>query len=64
LNLRKPGREIYERVMCITQRKPSECIFIDDREKNLEQAGVLGISTIHYKNAGQLDRELQLRLEA
>jgi putative hydrolase of the HAD superfamily len=64
LGLRKPGREIYDKVLQITQREPAECLFIDDRMQNLEQAEVLGISTIHYQNAGQLQQELQLRLGA
>ena len=64
MGLRKPRMPIYDKVLQITQRKPAECLFIDDRTQNLEQAQVLGISTIHYQHAGQLQQELQLRLEA
>ena len=36
LGLRKPDEAIYRMVVQITQRTPEECIFIDDREVNLE----------------------------
>lgn len=63
LNMRKPSQEIYDKALQITQRNPSECVFIDDREENLVQARALGMITIHYENSHQLSRELQLRLD-
>jgi FMN phosphatase YigB (HAD superfamily) len=42
----------------VTQRKPEECLFIDDRELNLECAQQLRMRTIHFRNAAQLRREL------
>lgn len=58
LRVRKPDPEIYRLSLRITQRAPSECILIDDRELNLECAHELGINTILYKDAGQLRDEL------
>ncbi len=58
LGLRKPDEAIYRMVLQITQRAPEECLFIDDREVNLECPRELGINTILFKDAGQLRTEL------
>jgi len=58
LGLRKPDEAIYRTVLQITQRTPQECIFIDDREVNLECPRELGINTILFKDAGKLRQEL------
>jgi putative hydrolase of the HAD superfamily len=58
LGVRKPDIQIYRRVMEITQRKPSACVMIDDRELNLECARELGLQTIHVKNLDQLKQDL------
>jgi putative hydrolase of the HAD superfamily len=58
LGVRKPDIQIYRRVMEITQRKPSTCVMIDDRELNLECARELGLQTIHVKNLEQLKQDL------
>jgi FMN phosphatase YigB (HAD superfamily) len=42
----------------VTQRSPDECLFIDDRELNLECAAQLNMRTIHFKDAAQLRRDL------
>jgi len=58
LGLRKPDEAIYRAVLQITQRTPEECIFIDDREVNLECPRELGINTILFRDAQQLRIEL------
>ena len=58
LGLRKPDEAIYRTVLQITQRLPEECIFIDDREINLECPRELGMNTILFKDAEQLRAEL------
>ena len=58
LGLRKPDEAIYRMVLQVTQRTPQECIFIDDREVNLECPRELGINTILFKDAVQLRTEL------
>src|SRR5262249_42495685 len=58
LGTMKPDSEIYRKALQITQRAPDECIFIDDREANLEPAQHLGMNTIHYQDAQQLRQEL------
>ena len=59
MGLRKPDEAIYRAVLQITQRAPAECIFIDDREVNLECPRELGLSTILFRNAVELRRELR-----
>ena len=59
LQLRKPDEAIYRAALRITQRAPEECLFIDDREANLECPRALGLVTIHYQSPSQLRAELQ-----
>jgi putative hydrolase of the HAD superfamily len=59
LGLRKPMREIYHRVLGMTQADPAKTLFIDDRPQNLAPAAALGVKTIHYRDAGALRVELR-----
>jgi putative hydrolase of the HAD superfamily len=58
LGVRKPTREIYERVLGMTQADPVRSLFVDDREQNLAPARALGMKTIQFTTAGQLARSL------
>jgi putative hydrolase of the HAD superfamily len=58
LGIRKPDEGIYKIALEVTQRRPDECLFIDDRELNLECARQLHMGTIHFQNAAQLRRDL------
>jgi len=58
LGVRKPDAAIYRVALQVTASAPGECLFIDDRELNLECARLLGMRTIHYQNAAQLREEL------
>ncbi len=58
LGVRKPDEGIYKLALEVTQRSPEECVFIDDRELNLECARQLHMTTIHFQNAAQLRAEL------
>jgi len=58
LGVRKPDEGIYKLALEVTQRDPTECVFIDDRELNLECAKALGMRTVHFQNAAQLRQEL------
>jgi len=55
---RKPEELIFRVALEVTQRQPTECLFIDDRPLNLESPRRLGMNTIHHQNAGQLRSEL------
>jgi putative hydrolase of the HAD superfamily len=58
LGVRKPTREIYERVLGMTQADPAASVFVDDREQNLAPARALGMQTIHFTSAPELARRL------
>ncbi|MEG1607910.1 MAG: HAD family phosphatase [Mucinivorans sp.] len=57
LCLRKPGREIYQRVLDITSIEPTETLFIDDNEPNLVEPALLGLH-VHHLIPSQTVHEL------
>jgi putative hydrolase of the HAD superfamily len=59
VGLRKPEPDIYRLALEITQKRPEECCFIDDRALNLEVAKRMGMHTIEMDDAAQLRSELQ-----
>ncbi len=59
LGLRKPDEAIYRLVLQVTQQTPDQCIFIDDREVNLDCPRELGMSTILFRDVERLRSELQ-----
>jgi putative hydrolase of the HAD superfamily len=48
LGVRKPDREIYERMLATLGVEPAQVVFVDDRIKNLDAARQLGIETVCY----------------
>ncbi len=58
LGVKKPDQAIYRLALQITQRRPEECVFIDDRDINLECAVTEGMHTVHYDDPTQLRAEL------
>ena len=56
---RKPEAEGFTAIMTCFGVKPEETVFTDDAEKNLVQAGKLGIHTIHFKTIRQFKLEPQ-----
>ena len=53
-NAQRPDEAIYRAALGVAQRQPGECIFIDDREENLEAPRRLGMRTIRFEEASQL----------
>lgn len=45
----KPSPEIYQRALQRLSREPSETVFVDDFEKNVEAARSVGMYAIHYR---------------
>jgi putative hydrolase of the HAD superfamily len=58
LGVKKPDQAIFRLALQITQRPPEECVFIDDRDLNLECAVTEGMATVHYENPGRLRHRL------
>ena len=55
---RKPEEMIFRVALEVTQCKPEECLFIDDRPLNLESPRRLGMNAIHHQDPEQLRTEL------
>jgi putative hydrolase of the HAD superfamily len=58
VGLRKPEEGIYRLALDVTQRRPEECCFIDDRALNLEMAKRLGMGTIQMAGVEKLQHDL------
>ena len=59
LGLAKPDQAIYKGAVDITQHDPDQCVFIDDRELNLECADLAGIIPIHFTDVANLRDSLE-----
>lgn len=59
LGLRKPDKMIYQLALAVTHTQPADCVFIDDREVNLECPTELGVNTILFRDANQLRADLR-----
>jgi putative hydrolase of the HAD superfamily len=55
----KPEPAIYHRCIEALGVQPSQALFIDDRDANLEQARAVGIRSIRFQSVEQLRRDLQ-----
>lgn len=60
LGVRKPDAGIYHMAVDISEKRPEECVFIDDRALNLECAKRLGMHTVQFQNEAQIRKELQV----
>jgi putative hydrolase of the HAD superfamily len=58
LGIMKPDESIFRRVLELTQRSPSDCVFVDDREANVAAARRVGMHAIRYVDVAQLRAEL------
>ncbi|XP_008441879.1 flavin mononucleotide hydrolase 1, chloroplatic-like isoform X1 [Cucumis melo] len=57
---RKPDPEFYLEALRHLKVEPANCIFVDDRKKNVEAAKEVGINGLHFKNADLLLKDLCL----
>ncbi len=55
----KPEPAIYQHCLDALAVQPSEALFIDDRDVNLQEARAAGIRTIRFESVEQLRRDLQ-----
>lgn len=62
--LEKPGKDIYLLTIKRLGLKPSECIFIDDKEVNLPPAADLGIKTVLAVNSKQTIKDVNSIIES
>ena len=59
VGLIKPDPRIFVRVLEQLGRSPEACVFIDDNPANIESARGVGIPSILFQSAGQLESELK-----
>jgi len=59
VGMRKPDPGIYRMALRITQRSPSESLFIDDRIENVEGAKQAGMHAIQCRDTAQLRQDLE-----
>lgn len=55
---RKPNADFYQILLNRYNVKPTESLFIDDNYRNILAARELGIQSIHFTSAGELEQEL------
>jgi epoxide hydrolase-like predicted phosphatase len=54
----KPSKKIYEIFLKKVGAKPEDCIFVDDKERNLKTAEKIGMKTIVFKGVKHFEKEL------
>ncbi|MGH9405950.1 MAG: HAD-IA family hydrolase [Terriglobia bacterium] len=59
LGIKKPNDAIYSLALKMSQRSPEECLFIDDRELNVEQARQCGMQTIRCEEPTHLASQMK-----
>lgn len=59
VGLLKPDHRIFLHLLEKVDRKPEDCIFIDDSPSNVSAAGSLGMCAIHYHDPEQLRFDLE-----
>ena len=58
MHMNKRDEGAFKHVIAIINKSPSECIFTDDKEKNLVAPAKVGLNTIKYDNLEQFKKEL------
>nr|WP_240616862.1 HAD-IA family hydrolase [Sphingorhabdus sp. YGSMI21] len=59
----KPDAEIFELALNRFGRRADQCLFIDDRQDNIEAGEAMGLAGHHFSDAARLEQELKaLRL--
>jgi len=59
VGIQKPDAGIYQMALNVLQRSADESIFVDDRAANIEGAQKVGMTTILFQNAAQLESDLR-----
>ncbi|MEM5793121.1 MAG: HAD family phosphatase [Candidatus Aenigmatarchaeota archaeon] len=59
IGLAKPDIRIYQHVLKEIGAKPEECVFIDDKDENVEAAKKIGIHGIVFSNKENLINDLE-----
>lgn len=60
VGLRKPMKEIFERVLTDNTLDPNKTLFIDDSPQHIESAKALGIQTIYLEKGMTIEKDIFL----
>lgn len=60
LNYLKPEREIYEACIKNVGFAPSDCLFIDDMERNVAAAAEFGMHALRFENPQKMKTEIEM----
>jgi putative hydrolase of the HAD superfamily len=64
VGMRKPDPAIYELTLeRLGDIEPTECLFIDDNEVNVEAARELGMTAIHFESTEQALADIRATLD-
>ncbi len=58
MGVRKPEPEIFYKALHILHRKPEECLYIDDREENIQAARSSGMNAVLLEKPEDLEKKL------
>ncbi|MGK7312915.1 MAG: HAD-IA family hydrolase [Candidatus Longimicrobiales bacterium M2_2A_002] len=61
VGIRKPNPDIYRLAVRVMQDDPDACLFVDDRDENVEAARGTGLPTLKYRGADWLEDALTSR---
>lgn len=59
LKMKKPDLEIFRYVIKNSNLNPEECVFIDDKQKNVDAAEMVGIKGIRFSSLDQLKADMK-----
>lgn len=60
LKMTKPNKNFFKYIISNAKLNPKECIFIDDKKKNVDVAEKIGTHGIVFSNLTQLKKELKV----
>ena len=62
INMEKPNRNFFEKLVFELQEKPEDILFVDDNEENIKTAKNIGLQTLLYNSSKNLTQEVLKRL--
>ncbi|MFC9243504.1 HAD family hydrolase [Streptomyces sp. NPDC057136] len=64
VGMRKPEPEIFRHTARLLDRRPEECVFVDDLGRNVRAASALGMATVHHRTAADTEDALIVALSS
>jgi glucose-1-phosphatase len=63
IRMRKPNRDIFEKVLKENSFVPNETLFIDDSIQHIDTANKLNINTLHLEKINELENKIKNKLQ-